>query len=149
MKKTFLFLGLIFLFISCDKDKSRTTAVEGIVIDKGNKQPIDSVKVTLRDGVGTGGDPIFPGNTSSGKKNRWGNGAWIKGLVYSAPAYIGIRQGNSVTRFGYSSRWVQDKTQNFIHRNFYPGRQHLYNDYSQMYEGWYNYTGYYNSLTLY
>jgi hypothetical protein len=91
----------------------------------------------------------YNGTNLLGKKNRWGNGSWIGGLVYSSPAYIGIRQGNSITRFGYSSRWVQDRTQNLIHRNFYPGRQNFYNDYSQMTDGWYSYWGYYNPLTLY
>ena len=89
-----------------------------------------------------------------GNKNLHGYGSWIGGLVTSAPAYIGFRNGNEITRFGYSSRWVQDRTQNFIHRNFGInqlsfGYQNYYNDYSQMKEGLYSYSGFYSPYTLY
>ncbi len=89
------------------------------------------------------------GTNLLGKTNRWGNGAWKKGQTYYAPGYVGIRQGNNITRFGYSNRWVQDRTQNFIHRNFWPGNQNFYNRYDYMYEGWSGYSGYYNPYTLY
>ncbi len=60
-------IAVLFLFSSCEK-KMHTTIVSGKVINEGSKQPIDSVLVTLLDGVSTAGE-IIPGNTSSGKKN--------------------------------------------------------------------------------
>ncbi len=69
MKKSFLLILLSgMLFISACEKKDRTTIVSGKVINAGSKQPIDSVKVSLLDGVSTAGE-IIPGNTTSGKKN--------------------------------------------------------------------------------
>jgi len=71
MKEILIFLSAGFLLFiqSCSKDDEKTTVVSGIVIQSGNKQPLDSVRVTLRDGVSTANDPIFPGQTASGCKN--------------------------------------------------------------------------------
>jgi len=101
-----------------------------------------------RNGVDTDGENLV------GNKNLHGFGSWIGGLVYNAPGYVGFRNGNSVTRVGYSSRWVQDRTQNWIHRNFGIGKtsfgyQNYYNDYTKMHEGGYSYSGFYNPFTLY
>ena len=71
MKKSFLLIILFgMLFISACEKKVRTTTtiVSGTVINAGSKQPIDSVKVTLLDGVSTAGE-INSGNTTSGNKN--------------------------------------------------------------------------------
>jgi hypothetical protein len=62
-----IFLSGLLFFFACEK-KERTTIVSGKVINAGSKQPIDSVKVSLLDGVSTAGQ-IIPGNTTSGKKN--------------------------------------------------------------------------------
>jgi len=70
MKTTLYITAIIALLViaaSCEK-KERTTVVSGTVINAGSKQPIDSVLVTLLDGVSTAGE-IIPGNTTSGKKN--------------------------------------------------------------------------------
>ncbi len=71
MKKSFLLIllsGMIFIS-SCEKKvRTTTTIVSGTVINAGSKQPIDSVKVTLLDGVSTAGE-IISGNTTSGNKN--------------------------------------------------------------------------------
>jgi len=70
MKTTLYLTGILALLViaaSCEK-KERTTVVSGTVINAGSKQPIDSVKVSLLDGVSTAGE-IIPGNTTSGKKN--------------------------------------------------------------------------------
>ncbi len=71
MKEILIFLSAGFLLFiqSCSKDDEKTTVVSGIVIQSGNKQPLDSVRVTLLDGVSTANDPIFPGQTASGCKN--------------------------------------------------------------------------------
>jgi hypothetical protein len=68
MKTQLFFIVVIMITIlSCEK-KVQTTVVSGIVLDAGSKQPIDSVLVTLLDGVSTAGE-IIPGQTTSGKKN--------------------------------------------------------------------------------
>lgn len=68
MKPPFLvLLALLFFGTSCD-EKMHTTIVSGKVINAGSKQPIDSVLVTLLDGVSTAGE-FIPGNTTSGLKN--------------------------------------------------------------------------------
>jgi hypothetical protein len=89
-----------------------------------------------------------------GNKNRMDNkgfqwGAWKNGQVYSSPIWVGYRNGNSITRIGYSNPWVQDRTQNLIHRWFGPGRQHYYNRYNDFQYGWWGYIGYYNPFSLY
>ena len=86
------------------------------------------------------------------KLNKNGKGAWVDGQTYSSPFYVGYRSGNNVVRFGYSHRYVQDRTQNWVHRNgfFYLpfGHQNYYNKYKHMYEGAYRYSGYYNPYSL-
>ncbi len=70
MKPEIFSLALVIIMInlmSCEI-KVKTTVVYGMVIDAGSKQPIDSVLVTLLDGVSTSGG-IIPGNTTSGIKN--------------------------------------------------------------------------------
>ena len=74
--------------------------------------------------------------------------AWKGGQVISSPLYIGIKNGNQVTRFGYNHWRVQDVTQNGIHKHFPFGRQHYYNQYS-FEPSWYGYWGYNNPFTLY
>jgi hypothetical protein len=66
--------------------------------------------------------------------------------------YIGVRSENNIMRIGYSHRYVQDRTQNWVHRNgfFYLplGHQHYYNKYDDFYQGTYYYSGYYNPYSL-
>jgi hypothetical protein len=79
-------------------------------------------------------------------------GAWEKGRVYEAPIYVGWNAGGRHVTMGYSSRWVQDRIQNALHRSGVPftnlGHQSFYNDYSQMYEGWFSNSGSINNLSL-
>ena len=79
------------------------------------------------------------------------------GQVYSSPLWIGYRNGNSISRVGYSHPIVQDRTQNWVHRNgfFYLpfGRQNFYTNYENFKGGrngrGYGYSGYYNPFSLY
>ncbi len=97
------------------------------------------------------------GRNLRGKQNKHGFGAWVDGQVYSAPLYVGYRRGNSVTRIGINNPWVQDRTQNFIHKNFGIGNfsigyQNFYNKYDYFTEGINritSYSGYYNPYTLF
>jgi hypothetical protein len=95
----------------------------------------------------------YDGVNMAGKKNKHGNGAWKNGIVYTSPLWLGYRAGNSVSRIGLDSPWVQDKTQNWVHRNgfFYLpfGHQNYYNTYSIDYPHSYFYSGYYNPFSLY
>lgn len=43
-------------------------------------------------------------------------GSWLNGKTYMAPFWVGFRQGNNITRSGYSHWLVQDLTQNFTHQ---------------------------------
>ena len=76
-------------------------------------------------------------------------GAWKNGQVYSSPLWIGF-QGS---RAGYSHRMVQDRTQNWVHRNgfFYLpfGHQNFYNKYDNFYTGFAGYSGHYSPFSLY
>jgi len=69
MKKlVFLLAVFSIVFFSCEKNKEKTTIIEGVVLNAGTKQPIDSVKVLLKDGnANTSGSFGIDGNTSSGK----------------------------------------------------------------------------------
>ena len=75
------------------------------------------------------------------------------GQTYYNPLWIGYRNGNNVSRVGYSHEVFQDKTQNWVHRNgfFYLpfGHQNYYNQYSVDYPHSYYYSGYYNPYSLY
>ncbi len=71
MKKSFLLIllsGMIFISACEKKVRTTTTIVSGTVINAFTNHPIDSVKVSLLDGVSTAGE-IIPGNTSSGLTN--------------------------------------------------------------------------------
>ena len=84
-----------------------------------------------------------------GKKNKHGFGAWVKGYVYSSPLWFGYREGNTVSRIGYSHPLVQDRTQNVVHKYFPFGYQNFYNQYTHSAYGGYGYSGYYNPYSLY
>ena len=43
-------------------------------------------------------------------------GGWREGKIYSAPFWVGVRKGNQILRFGYSSTIVQSLTQNVVHK---------------------------------
>ena len=79
-------------------------------------------------------------------KNK--KGAWKNGRVYFAPLWAGYRQGNQVTRIGFSNKMVQNFTQNLLHKIAFSTPYFLnYDEFNP--NGWgYVYSGYYNPLTL-
>ena len=85
-----------------------------------------------------------------GNKNNYPFGAWIKGMVYKSPLYIGYVFGNSIMKIGYSHEIFQDRTQNWVHKHgflYFPtGHQHFYSNYSKFKRGIYLYSGYYNQI---
>lgn len=87
-----------------------------------------------------------------GKYNKHGKGAWKNGKVYSSPLWGGYRHNNTIYRVGYSDSMIQDRTQNWVHRNGFfwlPfGYENFYLDDSKFERGIYTYTGYDNPYSL-
>ena len=83
------------------------------------------------------------------RTNRGKWGAWRYGQVYAAPLWIGVRDGNSITRVGFSHPQVQDRTQNFVHRWVFFGRQHFFNRYDYFSGGRFFSSGFYNPFSLF
>ncbi|HEX4887691.1 MAG TPA: polymorphic toxin type 23 domain-containing protein [Luteibaculaceae bacterium] len=82
-----------------------------------------------------------------GKYNKHGYKAWQSGKVYSSPLWLGYKTNNSVYRFGKNDPMVQDRTQNWTHKNGFfwlpMGYQNYYLDdsefnYAPHYYGGYN-----------
>ncbi len=127
--------------------------------DKGDRWRTNAWELTVGDySLGSRiytNDPEGMGNGTSNKPsplwglNRGTYGAWDDGFVYSCPLWIGIRRGNSISRFGYSHPLFQDATQNFVHKYCDFGRMHFYIDYNHFESGLYHYFGYYNPFSLY
>lgn len=92
-------------------------------------------------------DPLGISKLNGSNKHR--KGAWVDGLVYSSPIWVGYKVGNSISRIGYSHPVIQDLTQNFIHKNMPGGYQHYYNKYAKSAYGFYNYSGHYNPNSLF
>jgi hypothetical protein len=92
--------------------------------------------------------PLFGPHSKKGRAM----GAWSIGQVHFSPLWIGMRIGNTVSRFGYSHKRIQDITQNFVHTKgfmFLPfGYQNYYLDYDYFQSGPYFYSGYYNPYSL-
>ncbi|MDR1372274.1 MAG: hypothetical protein LBJ17_03990 [Dysgonamonadaceae bacterium] len=87
--------------------------------------------------------PIWGANRNAPKFTSWKDGR-----VYSAPIWVGVRSGNSISRFGYSFRGSQDLQQNGIHSRTGFGNQNYYLNYQDFYSGIYLNSGYYNSFSL-
>ncbi|CAG5068983.1 hypothetical protein DYBT9623_01717 [Dyadobacter sp. CECT 9623] len=87
-----------------------------------------------------------------GNKNTNGFGSWMNGLIYESPLWAGVKVGNTIDRVGYSHPRVQDRTQNWVHRNgfFYLpfGHQNYYTRDSEFQKGFFFGTGYYNRYSL-
>jgi hypothetical protein len=131
------------------EDRWRTSAIE-----IGFKEFALGTNILTNDPKGEGSTIDLNGRNLRGKKNKHGNGAWDNGQVYHAPLYISHRSGNRVSRIGFSNPMVQDRTQNFIHKNFGFGNfgfgyQNFYNKYDNFTGGIYSYSGIYNPYTLY
>lgn len=78
--------------------------------------------------------------------NENGNRQWAKGESFSAPFWIGFKSGNQICRFGFSHPFVQDKTQNMIHKTLAPTP--LFKGYSSFVYGIYVYSGYDSPYSL-
>lgn len=90
----------------------------------------------------------FDGTDMRGNVNKHGNGAWINGLVYDSPIWVGFNYGQGVSRLGYSHPRFQDTQQNAIHLYFPPGHQNFYNKYTPNSYGFYGYNSYNNPYSL-
>ena len=86
----------------------------------------------------------YDGTNYIGKYNRGKWGAWKNGQTYYSPFWVGYKG----ERMGWSHPIFQDRTQNFIHKWFPPGRQNFYNRYDFFIGGLFLQTGYYNQYTL-
>lgn len=59
-----IFIIIAFLSTTaCSKDHEYTTRVSGVVLNYGSKEPIDSVLIGLKDGVGASGFSVLPAST--------------------------------------------------------------------------------------
>ncbi|MCL2651433.1 MAG: polymorphic toxin type 23 domain-containing protein [Candidatus Azobacteroides sp.] len=74
---------------------------------------------------------------------------WRNGRSYYAPLWIGYRNGNQVTRVGFSHPMVQNLTQNLIHKFTWLGHQNYYMMYDEFKTGGFYSTGTYNPFSLY
>lgn len=72
--------------------------------------------------------------------------AWNNGKVFEAPLWLGLRHGNHINRIGYSHRYIQSLTQNFVHKNIVKTPYFL--NYNSFNEGIFMYSGYNNPFTL-
>jgi hypothetical protein len=84
--------------------------------------------------------PAPVGMKKSGKLQTHTNGR-----PYSAPFWVGYRNGNQVTRMGFSHRTVHNLTQNMVHKYM---NTPYYMSYDEFRGGGYFYTGYRNPLSL-
>lgn len=130
------------------QDRWRTSAVELGIGDY-----VIGTHVYTNDPKGEKSEVDPNGVNLAGKKNKHGFGAWVQGLVHRAPAYIGYKSGRNIIRIGYSSKYIQNATQNWVHRNgfFYLpfGYQNYYNKYVENMERWYSTSGRYNPFSLF
>jgi hypothetical protein len=130
------------LFWGDQEDRYRTSAAE-----------LTIGKLSIGTYIYTNDGKKESGGIDNGTENEsspiWGNGKygkWKNGEVYFAPAWIGYRNGNQITRIGYSARWIQDLTQNGIHKTISPTPFFL--NYNYFRTGGYFYSGYYNPHSL-
>ncbi|MBQ8705856.1 MAG: VCBS repeat-containing protein [Paludibacteraceae bacterium] len=71
--------------------------------------------------------------------------AWKIGNVFAAPFWVGIRNGNQISRIGYNGKVVQALTQNFVHHFIVPTPD--YTDY-KISTPIYMYYGYNNPISI-
>ena len=136
-----------FGLIGDRKDRWRTFAAElsvgrysfGVMAGT-NDGAKDSEKITP-----IGKKPFITETKSNGKEKRFPS--WRDGRVYIAPAWIGVKSGNNITRIGFSYRQFQNNTQNVLHYLMKGGAKY-YTGYNNIYEGFYSYRGYNNPFSL-
>lgn len=88
-------------------DRWRTTAAEITIGDFTLGSYVDTNNGG-KEGMGTT-SAIAPNGVGHG--NKWNNGK-----VYSAPIWIGLKNGNQIMRFGYQAPVIQNLTQNLVHK---------------------------------
>ena len=112
-------------------DRWRTTAAEITIGDFTLGSYVDTNNGG-KEGDGTS-YAIAPNGVGSGMK-------WNNGMVYSAPLWIGYKQGSNIMRFGYQAPIIQNLTQNLVHKlinnNYYLNYDIHHNKFS--YFGAYN-----------
>lgn len=84
--------------------------------------------------------PSPVGPKKSGKRETWTNGR-----PYIAPLWVGHRNGNQITRIGFSHKIIHNLTQNMAHKFMSTG---YYMTYDEFKTGGYIYSGYNNPLSL-
>lgn len=80
-----------------------------------------------------------------GKKKSGVVETWKNGRPYSAPFWVGYRNGNQITRIGFSHEIVHNLTQNMVHKFMDTPYYMSYDDFRS---GGYFYTGYRNPFSL-
>jgi hypothetical protein len=135
-------------FLAGTGDKWRTQALEFGV---GNF--VFGASIYTNDAENEGEKELEPGSPSP----KWGLNkskeftSWDNGKAFSAPVWVGIRNGNQVHRFGYSDKRFHDFTQNGVHTQqlIKAFNQNYYLNYSEFYTGPTTYSGYYNPYSLF
>jgi hypothetical protein len=101
------------------------------------------------------GKNVYSNAPGDGRDEKYKSRLWGKtgkrytyadGKIYSSPAWIGLRDGNMITRIGVNHPGVQDLTQNGWHLLI--GSPLLYTPYGGYFSP-YVYIGYYNPFSLY
>jgi hypothetical protein len=121
------------------KDRWRTSAAE---LEAGYFLIGTNIYTNAPD-PGTELDPVYESRFFKRKRE----GTYSDGKVYSSPVYIGFRHEEHVLRLGADHPFVQDVTQNFIHKYFSksPYFTTPYGDYFLPYIK----TGFYNRYSLF
>ncbi len=129
-------------YLGDGKDRWRTGGIEF-----GIKNFVFGLSVYSNDGKVESDEQTHEGVSPLWGRNKKGEGAWNNGQVFHSPAWIGFRNGNQVSRIGYSHKEVQDFFQNGLHQSWFPTPYYL--NYDNFTRGVYSYTGFYNPFTLY
>ena len=134
-------------------DRQRTSAVEltigkfsvGTYLYTNDGRAASADAPELTNGLGLDNSPncVPPapvGLKKSGKRETWWNGR-----PYSAPFWVGYRNGNQITRIGFSHEIVHNLTQNMVHKFMSTPYYMMYDEFRT---GGYFYTGAYNPFSL-
>lgn len=161
-----LLLGLLLPTTWCGANDTRffdglghIMIKESILGDKGDRWRTNAWELSIGDfSLGSSIYTNDPKGIDSGKSFDkaspiWGYntgkyGTWEEGIVFSSPLWIGWRNGNFISRIGYSHPLIQDLTQNGFHKHFPKGRQNFYLKYDQDIRSWYYYCGYFSPYSL-
>lgn len=85
--------------------------------------------------------PPWPVGLKKSRKRE----TWTNGRPYFAPLWVGYRNGNQITRVGFSHKIVHNLTQNMVHKFM---KTPYYMSYDEFKTGGYVYSGYNNPLSL-